>query len=440
MTVEELREAGVRAAALVLVDNAGIARMKCVSAARLGRAVERGVGWSEVWGLSLGDDSFAHDPRLYSPSGELRLRPDLGAASLLGSADGWAWAPLDQYWQSGDPWPGCQRGFLRRTVERCRALGIEIQAAWELEWVVGADGPGGFECLHDGPGYGAATFDRTGGLILELFDALAVSGIVPEQIHPEYSHGQMEMSLPARDPLRACDDSVLARHIVRSVVARHGWRASFAPRVLAESVGNGAHLHVSVWVDRANQLAGGDGPEGTRSVGASFLAGALEHLPALLAIGAPTELSYRRLQPSQWAGAYACWGNENREAALRLQGVGGPAAPEAANVEWKSPDGAANPYLALGALIAAGLDGVERRLELPPGVTADPEDLPEDERPARLPSTLAEATEALSSSAVLRAALGPYLHDRLVAVRRAEVETSAGLDEEALVTKHRWRY
>ncbi|MFN8187824.1 MAG: glutamine synthetase family protein [Gaiellales bacterium] len=440
MTVDELREAGVRAAALVLVDNGGIARMKCVSIDRLGRASERGLGWGEVWGLALGDDSFALTPGLYSPSGELRLRPDLGAAALLGSSPGWAWAPLDHHWQSGESWPGCQRGFLRRTVDRGRALGVEVQAAWELEWVVGDEGPDGFEALHDGPGYGAVTFGRTGGMIFGLFEALAVSGIVPEQIHPEYANGQLELSLPVRDPLRATDEVVLARHVIHAVSAGEGWRASFAPRVVAGSVGNGSHVHVSVWRDGTNQLAGGDGREGMRPVGASFLAGMLEHLPALLAVGAPTELSYHRLRPAFWAGAYACWGKENREVALRLQGVDSPVASDAANVEWKSPDGAANPYLALGALLAAGLDGIERGLSLPPGVDGDPQALPAGERPARLPSTLAEATDALAASDLLRASMGAYLHDRLVAVRRAEVEVSAGLDEEALVAKHRWRY
>ncbi len=440
MTVEELRDAGVRTVALVLMDNGGIGRMKCVSIDRLASVAERGMGWGEVWGLSLGDDSFAHDPELYSPSGELRVRPDLDAASVLGGAPGWGFAPLDHYRQDGEPWEGCQRRFLRRMVERALGLGVELQAAWELEWVVGDDGPEGFEALHDGPGYGAVTFGQTGGMILDLFDALDESGIVPEQIHPEYSNGQMEMSLPVRDPLRACDESLLARQVVHTVAATGGWRASFAPRVLAGSVGSGAHVHVSVWRDGVNQLAGGHGPEGMRPAGASFLAGMLAHLPALLAVGAPTALSYHRLQPSRWAGAYACWGNENREAALRLEGGGTPWANSSANVEWKSPDGAANPYLALGALLAAGLHGLERGLEPPPPVSADPEDLPEADRPPRLPRTLAEAADELAASEALRDAMGPYLHDRVVAVRRAEVEASAGLDEEALVTKHRWRY
>ena len=107
---------------------------------------------------------------------------------------------------------------------------------------------------------------------------------------------------------------------------------------MAGSVGNGAHLHVSVWQDGENQLAGGTGPESLRPAGAAFIE-ALEHLPALTAIGAPSRLSYVRLVPGHWSGAYVCWGNENREASLRLEGAGGLGAGRSANVEWKSVDG-----------------------------------------------------------------------------------------------------
>jgi glutamine synthetase len=444
VTGEQLRQAGVRALALVLIDNGGIARMKCVSVDRAEHAAAHGIGWSKVWGLSLGDDSFAHHTELYSPSGELRLRADLDAAALLGGAPGWAWAPVDHREKSGEPWPGCQRGFLRRMTAAAADLSLEIQAAWELEWVVGGDGPDGFEPLHPGPGYGAVTFDLTGDYMLALFEALAESGIVPEQVHPEYANGQMELSLPVREPVRACDESILARHVIRVVGGREGWRTSFSPRVVAGSVGNGAHLHFSVWREGENQLAGGEGPAGLRAAGEAFVAGVLGQLPALTAIGAPLALSYARLAPSRWAGVYACWGDENREAALRLEGTGSPDAACRANVEWKSVDGAANPYLALGALIAAGLDGVVRQLALPPPVSADPAMLDEAEHSAagiaRLPQALADSAELLAGSRVLREAMGEYLHDRVVAVRRAEIEAAAGLDEESLTAKYRWRF
>jgi glutamine synthetase len=434
----------VRLAALVVVDNAGIARMKCVPFDRLARAAEVGVGWSTVWGLSLADDSFAHVPGLYTPVGDVRLRADLGAAAVLTCAPGWAWAPVDQFEQTGEPWPGCQRMFLRGVTEEAAARGLEIVAGWELEWTLSVGSGEELEPLHRGPGYGAATFGATREFVLELAAALEGSGLEFEQIHPEYADGQMELSLAPRDPARACDDAVLARHVVRTVAANLGLRASFSPRAVAGSVGNGAHVHASVWEDGENLLAGGEGAEGLRPAGEAFLAGVVEELPALTAIGAPSALSYERLRPSVWAGAYACWGNENREAALRLEAAGGPDAGRSANVEWKSVDGAANPYLALGALIAAGLDGIERRLPPVPPVDVDPAELSEDERErrgiARLPQSLGEAAEALAGSALLRRALGAFLHERVVAVRRAEAEAADGLDEERLVAIHRWRY
>jgi glutamine synthetase len=443
MTPEELAADGVRLVALVLVDNAGIARMKCVPLERLERAAEQGIGWSTVWGLSLADDSFAHDPSVYSPTGDVRLRADLSAAAPL-ATPGWAWAPVDQYEQDGSPWPGCQRGFLRRMVAQAQERGIEFMAAWELEWTVGRDRDSGIEFLHDGPGYGGATFPQTQAFMLDLVDALRASRVDVEQVHPEYANGQMEISLPPHDPLAACDQAVLARHVVKSVAAHLGWGASFAPRVVAGSVGNGAHIHWSPWVDGENQFAGGDGPEGLRRTGESFLAGVLHHLPALTALGAPTVVSYARLEPSRWAGVFTCWGNDNREAALRLEGVGGPAAARSANVEWKSVDGTANPYLVLGAVIAAGLDGVDLGLRLPPPVSVDPIDLSEAEREAggirRLPERLADAATEFSGSNLLRGALGPYLHDRIGAVVRAEAAAGDGVDEGTLVARYRWRF
>jgi glutamine synthetase len=440
VTADELKEAGVRAVALVLVDNAGIARMKCVPIDRLDRAAEQGVGWSDVWGLVLASDTYAHVPGLYSPTGELRVHADLASARPIGAAPGWGFAPVDHRLQSGEPWAGCQRIFLRRMVAAAADRGLELQAAWELEWTVGYESDEGFEPLHRGPGYGAATFDQTGDFLMGVFDGLAESGIQAEQVHPEFADGQMEVSLAVRDPVTACDEELLSRHVIRSVAGNEGWRASFSPRVMAGAVGNGAHLHVSVWREGVNQMAGGDGPEGMRAPGASFLAGVLAHLPGLTAIAAPSALSYARLVPSHWAGAYVCWGNENREAALRVEGALGPSAPRSAHFEWKTVDGAANPYLALGVLIAAGLDGVERGLELPAPVSDDPAEMPASSRPARLPQTLAEAAEALAACGVLRAALGDYLHDRVVAVRLAEVESAHGLEEAVLVEKYRWRW
>jgi glutamine synthetase len=444
MSIDDLVRMGARAAALVFVDNAGVARMKCVPLDRLSHAAERGVGISIIFGAIRGDDLFAPVRGLDTPAGEMRLVADLNAAAILSCAPGWAWAPVDQRDQDGRPWPGCQRWFLQRMIDRAADAGLRLLAGYELEWTVGRDEGERFVPIHSGPGYGAATFGALGAYLLALVDTLASAHVGVEQLHPEYSPGQVEVSLSPRDPLRAADESVLTRHIARTLAEQAGWRASFSPVVSQELLGNGGHIHVSVWRDGENQFAGGQGPAGLRPLGEAFLAGVLAELGPLTALAAPSAISYRRLQPSHWAGAYTCWGHENREAALRLESAVGPGAQRSANVEWKSVDTSANPYLVLGGVIAAGVAGVQRGLRLPPPVAVDPATLTEAERQAggiaRLPDTLAAAAEALASSALLRDAMGEFLHECIVTVRRDEADAASALDDTALFARHRWRY
>jgi glutamine synthetase len=162
-------------------------------------------------------------------------------------------------------------------------------------------------------------------------------------------------------------------------------------------------------------------------------------LPALLAIGAPSAASYLRLIPQRWAAPYHCWGRENREAAVRLAASG-----EQANAEVKCLDAAANPYLVVGSVLALGLDGIDRELELPPEVAVDPATLSDAELAAagasRLPSSLADALEHFRRSAALAEAMGPALFETIVAVRETEVERFAGASEEEIVAATRFRY
>jgi glutamine synthetase len=443
MTPQGLSEAGVQAVALVFVDNGGVARMKCIPAERVRLAADRGIGISVVFGGSRADDHFSAVPGIDGPSGDMRLVADLAGFRVLPCSPGWAWAPVDQRDQEGNAWPGCQRTFLRNMVDRAGEHGLEIVAGFELEWTLGRDGRDGFEPIHAGPGYGAATFGAISDYLLAVVVALKAAGIEVEQMHPEYASGQVEISLAPRDPLGACDEWVFFRHLARTIAEQQGIRASFSPVAFAGSVANGAHTHFSIWRNGENQFSGGTGPAGLRPTGELFLAGVLEHLPALTALGAPSAISYLRLVPSNWAGAYRCWGHENREAALRLESATGPAAARSANVEWKSVDMAANPYLVLGAVIAAGLAGLRESVSLPPPVSADPATLSEEERRAggihRLPESLAEAAEALAASALLRDALGDFLHDCVSYVRRDDAAAS-GDDPEQLIEFYRWRY
>jgi glutamine synthetase len=201
-------------------------------------------------------------------------------------------------------------------------------------------------------------------------------------------------------------------------------------------------VHLSAWQDGRNLFAGGAGQHGLTAEGEAIAAGILELLPALLGIGAPSVASYLRLVPSHWAGAFACWGHETREAALRL--VTGNAGTEssAANLEVKCFDLAANPYLLLGALVATAMEGLQRRRRLPPPVTGDPARFSADELAARgirrLPLTLNESTEALAASDTLRTALGDVLMDAVLAVRRAEADRFRDMSPHDVVAALRW--
>jgi glutamine synthetase len=435
---------GVSGVAVTWVDTTGVTRVKTVPVARLEQAAAWGVGASPVFDAFLIDDSIATGEYAGGPVGDLRLHPDLDRLTVLAGTPGWAQAPADRYRQDGLAHPLDARGLARREVARLARDGFTLRAAYEVEWCV-STGPGDdFTPACLGPAYGMTRLIELSDYLRAVLDALAAQGLAVEQLHPEYAAGQCEVSVAAEDPVGAADTLVLVRETIRGVSARHGLRATFAPKVLAGGVGNGGHVHLSLWRDGVNLMAGGAGPAGLTGEAESFTAGILDRLPALLAIGAPAVSSYLRLIPSHWAGAFACWGQENREAAMRVITGSTGEQHRAANVEFKCFDLAANPYLLIAALIAAGRAGLADGAKLPAPVDVDPATLPGETRQARgitaLPATLAESVAAFEASGVLASALGAELADTIATVRRGELALFAEADDETVVAATRWRY
>jgi len=442
----QLAGRGVHGVICSWVDTAGINRIKTIPTRRLPSAVAWGVGMSPVFDTFLADDSIVATDVLGSPDGDLRLYPDLERLTPLAGQPGWAWAPVDRVTQDGDSHPADTRTLLRRQVRAAREHGLEIKAAVEIEFALGRDdAPAGeFAPACQGPAYGMIRLVELTDFSADLLAALAAQDVDVDQVHPEYAAGQFEVSAGALDPVGAADRSILVRQTIRAVARKHGLRASFAPSVVAGSVGNGGHIHLSAWRGVRNLHSGGEGRYGLTTEAEAFTAGILAELPALAAVATPSPSSYLRLVPSHWAGAYACWGRETRETAIRLiTGMVGHR-DTSANVEVKSADLAANPYLLLSALIAAGVAGMEQGSPLPPEVTGDPARFDPEELQRRgirrLPQSLAEATEEFAGSAVLKAALGPVLHDAVVAVRRGEVARTAELAPDAVAAAYRWVY
>lgn len=441
---EKVAGHGVVGVAVTWVDNSGITRVKTVPPEKLEAAAAWGIGASPVFDAFLLDDSIMSGRYAGSPVGDLRLHPDLDRLTVLAAQPGWAWAPADRYTQEGAVHPQCARGLARSMTDRLRAAGLEASMAFEVEWTVGRAGTDEFVPACSGPAYGMTRLVELSAYSRDVLSALAAEGVAVDQFHPEYGAGQLEVSVAAEDPVAAADTSVLVRETVRAVGMTHGLRTSFSPKVTAEGVGNGAHVHVSLRRDGSSVMTGADGPFGLTQEAASFTAGVLARLPALLAIGCPTTASYLRLIPSHWAGAFACWGRENREAAVRL--VTGPAGSGAwaANVEVKCFDGAANPYLVVAGLLTAGLAGIAESAVLPPPVDVDPASLDDDSRAERgiapLPTSLTEAADRFEADPALAEALGVELAATIVDLRRAEVALMAGKSPDEIVALTRWRH
>jgi glutamine synthetase len=439
----DLADRGVVAVATSFVDNSGISRVKSVPLDRLPALAAWGAGFSTAFDYFRFDDWIAAPPDGTAPVGDQRIVPDLERLVVLAAQPGWAWAPGERYAQTGEPYPLDSRLLLAGLVDALATRRISVLSAIEIEWVVSREGEEYLPAAI-GPAYGLARLTNASDYSRDVLSTLAEQGVAVEQFHPEYADGQLELSVAPESPVYAADTSVLVRNTIRAVGVRHGLRTSFSPKVDAAGVGNGGHVHLSLGRDERNLMAGGSGRFGLTDEAIGFAGGILEHLPALLAVGAPSVASYLRLVPQHWAGAYACWGLENREAALRM--VTGSRGSEewAANLEVKCFDLHANPYLMLAALLAAGTAGLESDATLPDPVDVDPASLDDETRTARgitrLPTTLREALDAFTSDGVLGAAFGDPLTAAIHAVRESELELFEGRSPEEIAAASRWTH
>lgn len=441
--VELLTSEGVEGVLISWADNNGISRARVIPVSALPGVSQRGVGVTVLFAVFDSHDAITHGyPGLGTASGDRRLVPLLDGIRPLAGQPRLAWAPGIQFTAEGERSAYDQRHVLEEQVQRARSLGLEILAGYELEFTVHRDG----QPAHSGPAYSAQALIQVDDLVAELLHDFAANGLRINQLHAEYGLSQLEVSLAATDPLSAADEQLLARQTIHAAAARNGYRISFAPLVDAAGVGNGWHVHTSVWRNGRNLIAptGTGDVEGLGAEGASWLAGLLEHLDALSAITAPSVPSRLRLRPGYFAGAYAFWGLENREATLRVAQGGELVTEGYWNVELKASDASANPHLALGAILAAGLDGIASGLTPPPSITADPGTWSAQEREARgielLPQSSEAARAALEADPVISGTLGADLLGAFLAARRSDEAWAADKDEETWVDGHRWIY
>jgi glutamine synthetase len=429
---DDLAARGVAGVTIHWADNNGIPRSRTVPVAALPRVAEIGVGITTLFAVFDSHDAitFAHEP-LSTPSGDVRLIPVLDALTPLAGQPALAWVPGRQVAADGSPWPYDQRGVLERQVAALAEQGLTAQVGYEMEFTVTTEG---FEPAHPGPAYSPHALVPLDGFVADVLRDCAANGLPIGQLHAEYGPAQMELSLGAADPVTAADRQLLARQTLRAVAERHGLQLSFAPLPALDMAGNGWHIHSSIWRDGVNLLADGPG---------AYVAGILRDLAAVAAVTAPSLGSLTRVRPGYFAGAFAVWGVENREAPLRYIPGSSLLGAEHANVELKTSDASANPYLALAALLAAGAAGIADDLELPPPVQSDPGTWSDEERAEHgivaLPVTQGEQEEALHDSRVADA-LGPEVLGAFLAVRRSDAAAAAGMEVDDMLAGLRFKY
>jgi len=337
---------------------------------------------------------------------------------------------------SGQHWQCCPRHFLRRALEALESeAGLGIVAAFEQEFV--------YTGVEDRPGatYALDAWRRQGRFGEHLTAALRGAGLEPDSFLPEYGPRQYEMTIGPARGIRAADEAVIAREMARAVAQRLGHRAILAPILDPDGIGNGTHIHFSLR-DIADQpvLFDPDRPWRISERGGSFVAGILDHLPLLTAITAPSVASYYRLQPDRWAPTWANLGLQDRGASLRVCPIFGQPAAHNFNVEYRVADAAASPYLALGALVWAGLDGIKRKLALPPESEKSFWDMSEAERRetgARpLPRLLDESLALLAASPTARGWFDDEFFDAYLRFKRAELRAVEGLSPQQICAKY----
>ena len=326
-----------------------------------------------------------------------------------------------------EAWLHCPRQLLQRVQAAAVDRGIELQAGFELEFFLLHDpmDTEGDLCPVDHALFASTIAAQKSEVVIgEILDSLWAQGISVAQYNPEAGPGQHEISIDHCEPLELADCLVKMRETVRSVARRHGQLATFVPVLHEDTVGSGLHTHFSLWRNGQDLLPDPSQPYNLCREANQFMAGMLFHLPAMMAITTPNVNSFYRTRPHEWSGAYQAWGIENKEAAIRL--INGPRNRLPMHFELKTVDCAANPYIALACMIAAGLDGIDRQLELPAPVPIDPGNYSEAERERlaieRLPVSLDQALLCLASDHVIQEALGEEFTRVFAAIRQAEFQ------------------
>ncbi|MSQ70272.1 MAG: type III glutamate--ammonia ligase [Betaproteobacteria bacterium] len=415
-----VKDNGVKFILAQFVDIHGAAKAKSVPAAHLEMVLKAGAGFAgfAVWGLGMGPES--PDYMAVGDPSTLSLMPWMPGYARI-ACDGQV---------DGRPYAYCSRVALKAQLAKLAKRGMTLYTGIEPEFMLlrrnddGSLAPCDDSDVLDKPCYDYKGLSRSAAFLEKLVESLQVAGLDIYQIDHEDANGQFEVNFTYADALRSADQFVLVKMAASEIARSMGMIATFMPKPFSNRAGSGAHFHISLGSARSRNLFHDDADKhgmGLSKTGYHFLGGLLAHARALTAVLAPSVNSYKRLvvgrslSGATWAPAYITYGNNNRSACVRVP---------YGRLELRLPDGSCNPYLATAAILAAGMDGIDRKLD--PGAPNNtnlyewnPAQL-EEAGIKLLPQTLAEALDEFEKDAIVRAALGEDLAREFIRLKRME--------------------
>jgi len=424
-------EARVRFVSLQFTDIMGVVKNVHIPFHKFGDAVDHGL-WFD--GSSIEGFARIHESDMF-------LDPDLETFGVIPWERGdnaTAKVICDVYTPDGEPFAGDPRGVLRKQLQRARELGFTYKTGPELEFFMlrrasetanGKNGTGALPVVeplpHDAAGYFDLTTDEAANVRKEMVEALEELGIVVEASHHEVAIGQHEIDFKYDDAMRTSDNAVTFRTTLKAIAQRHGLYATFMPKPFHGINGSGMHCHQSLWSPdgKTNLFHDASDEYQLSQVARAFMAGLLAHARGMIAILAPLVNSYKRLVPGYEAPVYISWARINRSALIRIPQAS-RGRPEATRLELRCPDPSCNPYLAFAAMLAAGLDGIQRKLELARPVEENlyhfDDTMIRKQGVRTLPASLEEALDEFSNDEVIQTALGPHVCEWFLEAKRAE--------------------
>jgi len=420
-----VKEDNAKFISLQFTDVTGSVKSVDIPAQRLAGALEDG-----VWFDGSSVEGFA---RIQESDMRLVIDPDTYAVLTWTSEERRrARVFCDIFQPDGEPFLGDPRGVLRRMIAKVEARGWTYNVGPEPEFFLfRRNGPDSIHPVpHDVGGYfDFSANDEAVRVRSELMAALSAMGLEIEMGHHEVALGQHEIDFRFDHALRTADNVLTLKYTVKAIAAQHGLVASFMPKPIYGINGSGMHCHQSLFdAEGENVFYSEENEYHLSQVAQGFIAGQLEHARALAAVVAPTINSYKRLVPGYEAPVYVGWAQINRSALVRIPHYTA-GRNKAMRAELRFPDPSANPYLAFSVMLAAALDGIDRRLSLPAPLTnVNVYHLTDEERKSmnipELPGSLAEALRELEADSLLQEALGPVVYEAFTRAKWAEVEES----------------